>query len=207
MTTWRRTWILAAAALLAGLPLGAEERVLTFDPSATEVSFELPATGHDVHGVLHLQSGEVRFDPATGAAHGEVTVDARGAETGNGSRDKTMRKKVLETERYPLFVFRPERLEGDLAPEGTSQIALVGTISLHGEDHPMTLPATVEIDGDHLTATATFPVPYVEWGLHNPSLLFLRVADQVQVTVEAQGSLQRGEEILAAHGVERADGE
>lgn len=183
-----------AAALFALLVLapaaGAAEQVLSLDPEASEVTFLLDATGHDVHGTLFLNAGEVHFDPATGAASGRIEIDATRAETGNKSRDKTMHKKVLESVSFPLFVFVPDRFEGEIADAGTSQVELHGTLSIHGAEHPMTLSAEVEHGEDGaLTAVSSFDVPYVEWGMHNPSLLFLRVADRVAVTVKTAGAL------------------
>lgn len=181
-----------AALVLATLPArpaAAAESVLRLDPAATEVSFEVPATGHDVHGLLRLAAGELRFDPATGAAAGAITVDAKSAETGNGSRDETLHQKVLQSELFPSFVFTAERIDGEVPAAGKGEVRLHGTMRIHGDDHPMVLSAEIEVDGDELTATTTFDVPYVAWGMHNPSLFFLRVADSVVVTVHAEGSL------------------
>ena len=47
--------------------------------------------------------------------------------------------------------------------------------------------ATEGIDG--LKATATFSVPYVSWGMKNPTTLFLKVNDSVDVTIHAAGHL------------------
>lgn len=180
----------AALAILAlATPAAAAETVLRLDPAATDVSFEVPATGHDVHGLLRLAAGEVRFDPATGAAAGTITVDAKSAETGNGSRDETLHEKVFESELFPSFVFTAERVEGEVPAAGKGEVRLHGTMRIHGADHPMVLPAEVEVEGDEVTANTTFDVPYVTWGMHNPSVLFLRVADSVAVTVHAEGSL------------------
>lgn len=184
--------VAALALLLAAVSAesaAAEDLTLRFDPAATEVSFQVGATGHDVHGHLALRSGELSFDPASGAVTGEIAVDATSADTGNGSRDKTMRQEVLETERFPLLVFRPDRFTGELALEGSSEVELHGELDIHGATHAMTLPARVEIAGGHLTARTTFPVPYVEWGLENPGFLFLKVAPVVEVTVAAEGDL------------------
>lgn len=178
-----------ALAVLAPQPATAAETVLRLDPAATDVSFEVPATGHDVHGLLRLASGEVRFDPATGEAAGTITVDAKSAATGNGSRDKTLHQKVLESELFPSFVFTAERVEGTVPAAGKGAIQLHGTMRIHGQDHRMVLPAELEVRGGEVTAATTFDVPYVEWGMHNPSLLMLRVADSVAVTVHAEGSL------------------
>lgn len=191
--------LVALAALLAIPAARAEEQTLTLDPASTAVHFSVEATGHDVHGSFHITGGAVRFDPATGAAAGEIRVDALSAETGNDSRDKTLRGDVLETERFPVFVFTPERLIGALPESGAAKVELRGVVALHGAAHPMTLPATVDVSGDRIRLSAEFPVPYVEWGLHNPSILFLRVADVVQVRIEGEGTLARPAVAALAH--------
>lgn len=181
---------LAAVTLLSPLaPARAEEQLLSLDPATTAIRFTVEATGHDVEGSFHVTSGAVRFDAATGTASGEIRVDALSAETGNGSRDKTLRGDVLETARFPIFVFTPEHLVGALPASGEGQVELRGVVALHGASHPLTLPAKVNVDGGRLKLTAEFAVPYVEWGLHNPSVLFLKVADVVKVRIEGQGTL------------------
>jgi polyisoprenoid-binding protein YceI len=167
----------------------AAERVLTLDPERTSIAFHLGATGHDVEGSFELIAGEIRFDTDSGVASGEIRIDTTGAETGNKKRDKTMHKKVLESEQYPLFLFRAERIEGGLAPTGSSELQLHGTLTIHGSEHPLTLSTQVEVEGDRLTATTSFPVPFVEWGMHDPSWLVLRVSKEVEVTVTAEGSV------------------
>lgn len=187
-----------ALLLLLALPAAASERTLQLDPEATTVSFTLGATGHDVEGHLFMSQGDVTFDDAGGSASGEIAIDARKAETGNAKRDKTMHNKVLESESHPLIVFRPQKLAGEIATQGQSEVELIGTLTLLGEDHPLTMPAIVTIDGEDVEATATFTVPFIEWGLHDPSILFLRVAKEVEVTVEARGSLTSGSTMAAA---------
>lgn len=202
-----KTTLSAAAAFacvaLAAAPaaVGAEEQLLSLDPAKTAVHFSVTATGHDVEGSFHLTSGAVRFDSATGIASGEIRIDALSAETGNGSRDKTLRDDVLETERFPLFVFTAERFVGKLPASGEGQVELCGLVSLHGASHPLTLPAKIRLEGARLKVDAEFAIPYVEWGLHNPSILFLKVADIVQVHVEGEGTLSSpGAAVAASHG-------
>jgi polyisoprenoid-binding protein YceI len=179
----------AALFCLSPLAATAEERTLVLDPERTELSFELGATGHDVHGILHVTGGTVHFDPATGAASGDIAIDARLTETGNAKRDKTMHKKVLESEGHPLIVFHAERIEGEVALAGDSEFDLVGTVELLGVPHPLTLHTVASVTDGEVAATTTFPVPYIEWGLHDPSMMMLRVAKVVQVSVEAHGRL------------------
>ncbi|MEZ5330966.1 MAG: YceI family protein [Thermoanaerobaculia bacterium] len=187
-----RLWLplLALFALASAPALTAAERTLVLDPDATEVAFSLDATGHDVHGTLQLQRGTVTFDPEAGTASGEIAIDATRAETGNDKRDETMHTKVLETGTYPLFVFSPQAVEGAWTGAGSEQLRLIGTLAIHGGEHPLTMPARVTVDGDRVEAEATFEIPYVDWGMHDPSVFILRVADTVEVTVHAVGSLE-----------------
>jgi polyisoprenoid-binding protein YceI len=167
--------------------LGAQPVVVTLDPAGSRVEFTLGATLHTVRGTFKLKSGTIRFDPATGAAEGEVIVDAASGVTGNGSRDGKMHREVLESERYPDIVFAPSRVSGHLKPEGESKLQVEGTLTLHGSPKPVTLDAVVQITGDRMTALTRLVVPYVQWGLKNPSTLFLRVSDKVDLTLHAAG--------------------
>ena len=74
--------LLALLGSAAVMPLAAAERLLVLDPEATSITFALKATLHKVRGRLHATGGEIRFDLETGAAAGEMRIDARRAETG-----------------------------------------------------------------------------------------------------------------------------
>lgn len=185
-----RRAVLVLLATFTALAAHAEQRVLVLDPAASRVSFTLPATGHTVEGTLALKSGRIAFDPATGAASGEIVIDLASARTGNKSRDETMHEEVLETGQHPLAVFRAEKIRGALAPSGPSQVTLDGTLTFHGADHRMSLPARVENQNGHLKAETELQIPFVQWGLHDPSILMLRVAKVVTVKVAARGSLE-----------------
>jgi polyisoprenoid-binding protein YceI len=178
------------AAAIPARPAAASELILKLDPTQTRIDFTLSATLHQVEGTLALTSGEIRFDPATGAASGRVVVDAKSAQTGSAGRDRTMHDEVLESARYPQIVFEPERLAGTFDRPGASRITLSGTVEVHGARHPVVLPAEVEVGpGGALTGTATFEVPFVEWGMKDPGNFLLRVAKKVTVTVRLSGAV------------------
>ncbi|HME72294.1 MAG TPA: YceI family protein [Myxococcota bacterium] len=183
-------WLVAGLVLLAaGRPAAAEEQILALDPAVTKISFTLGATLHTVDGSVQLAHGELRFDPAGGAASGEIMVDARTAQTGNSSRDANMHRDVLESERFPTIAFRAEGLELLSRSETKAQVRLRGTLDLHGQSLPFELPATLTAQGDRLGIAATFRVPYVDWGMRDASNFLLRVDRFVDVTVSAEGTL------------------
>lgn len=183
----------AAAGLLLGVslltPALAGAQSWTVDAAKTKVTFELGATGHDVEGTFASPSGALEFDRETGTVGGTITLDLRGAATGNGSRDKTMHKDVLESAKYPLATFTAQKLKGTLAASGTSDVTLVGVLNLHGGDHPIEIPAKVTLDGERLSVDGGFDVPFVDWGLKDPSWFVLRVEKQVKVHIKGEGAL------------------
>jgi polyisoprenoid-binding protein YceI len=163
------------------------EIVLSLDPAQSKANFSVDTTLHTVHGTFNIKSGIVRFDPETGKASGAIIVFATSGESGNGSRDARMHTEILETTKYPDVVFRPAQVEGKVAPSGASDVKLHGTFSIHGTDHDLTAPVHAEMAGDHWNGTSNFEVPYVTWGIKDPSNFLLKVKHVVHVEMEMSG--------------------
>ena len=169
--------------LAAGESIPSLQNALVVDPAQTKIEFTLPSTLHTIHGTFQLKRGTLRFDPASGMASGELVVDATSGDSGSHARDHRMHASILESERYPEIVFRPDRVEGKVAAQGKSQVQLHGIFTIHGGDHEIALPLTVDAEGGSYTVDGTFFIPYVKWGLKNPSTLMLRVSDKVELTI------------------------
>jgi len=67
---------------------------------------------------------------------------------------------------------------------------LHGTFTIHGTQHDMIVPADVECSADHWTGTATFTVPYIAWGIKNPSNFLLKASPTADVTLELSGTIR-----------------
>jgi len=189
---WRLTLAILTA-VWAALPAFAQEATLHLDPEQTTIRFTLEATMHTVHGSFRLKNGAIRFNPATGAASGAIVVDAASGDSGNQRRDRNMHREVLLSARYPEITFTPTRVIGALQPQGESSVQVEGILNVHGTDHPIALPFKVQVSGKELRATTQFSVPYVAWGLKNPSTFFLHVADKVELSIAASGKVTAAE--------------
>ena len=64
-----------------------------------------------------------------------------------------------------------------------------GLFRIHGTEHEITLPFQVQADAGQVTATTQFPVPYVKWGMKNPSTFLLKVNDTVDIGIRAIGPM------------------
>lgn len=187
---WRRFGLAVATLLIALAVQGvAQDTAFQLDPAQTSVKFTVGDVLHTVRGTFHLKRGSLDFEPASGKVSGEIVVDAGSGDSGSGMRDRKMNKEVLESGRYPEIVFHPDRIDGTVASRGKSSVRVHGVFNIHGVDREITVPAEVEISADHWTATVHFTVPYQKWGMKNPSTLFLRVNDFVEIDLMAAGSV------------------
>jgi polyisoprenoid-binding protein YceI len=188
---------LCLAGIAAALLLAADARAagqttkLQLDPQHTTVSFTLADVLHTVRGTFRAGAGSLNFDSGSGGLIGEIVVDARSGQSGNGMRDRKMHREVLESERYPEIIFRPDRIDGTVSQQGKSEVRVHGVFTIHGADHELTIPAQVEMFPDRWTAILHISVPYVKWGMKNPSTLFLRVGETVDIDVNAAGGITR----------------
>jgi polyisoprenoid-binding protein YceI len=189
----RKISFIAALVIFIGHLATAQNRSMkvVLDPAQTEIHWKLSGL-HPVHGTFKLKSGEFLFNPKTGIAEGEILVDATTGESGNKDRDKRMQDEVLQSNRYPAIFYHPTNLKGPFkAGDGTQDLTGQGTFNIHGADHSLELPLKVQISGDAVTATTRFAVPYVEWGMKNPSKFLLRVSKQVEIEVTSKGTIKQ----------------
>ena len=183
-------YLLTTAVLVHGAA-SAELRsgTLELDPSKTLIEFRLPGTLHTTHGTFKLERATIIADPATGKAGGSIVIDARSGNTGIGARDNDLRDSVLEAQRYPEITFDPQHFTLELRGEGQFQATMQGVLTIHGGEHDVALTAQGHLVGDNLTTTAHFSVPYVEWGIKDPSVLFLTVAKKVDIDIATSGNV------------------
>jgi polyisoprenoid-binding protein YceI len=182
---------LAPVVLLLGLlaaPAFAQEKTLELDPTQSDVHFTLKSSLHTVHGTFALTSGRVSFDPATAKVSGSIVVSAASGESGNKGRDSRMHKEIIESGRYPEIAFAPHDIEGRVEMQGDSQLEVKGAFRLLGQDHEIVIPVTLRSEGSVVTLNSDFSIPYIAWGLKNPSTFILRASDMVEVSIRAGGN-------------------
>ena len=180
----------AARAAQSSAIAAGSELLLGLNADKSEIHWTLDTTLHTVHGTFKFKSGELRLDPNSGKASGTIVVAATSGDSGNEGRDKKMHGEVLESAHYQDIVFKVDRVEGKVAPTGSSSVMLHGVLTLHGAEHEFGLPIQAELTGDHWKATAKFSIPFLKWGLKNPSTWILKVKPDVNLEAEITGTLK-----------------
>lgn len=169
--------------------LWAQEMTLALDPANTKVEFTLADVLHTVHGTFALKSGMIHFNPSNGFASGLVVVDVTSGQSGNSKRDRRMHADILQSEQYPDATFTPTKMSGPFSPQGNSEIKVDGIFRIHGSDHPVTLVVPLQVNGTSANFKTQMVIPYVKWGMKNPSTFVLRVSDKVELDIAASGHL------------------
>lgn len=174
--------------LLALATASAQERKLAFDPAKTKIEWTLGGSVHTTHGTFALKSGSLTVGEG-GTASGEVVVDAKSGESGNGSRDERMHKLVLESAKFPEIRLKVEKVEGIKAWSGVERGTVRGKLDIHGATHDVAIPFETRIEGETWKTALAFEVPYVEWGMKDPGNFLLKVEKKVTLKVVAEGRL------------------
>ena len=182
--------VFALAAVLAPAAL-AQHQTFVVNPDASEVKITLKTTHELVNGSFHVQSGSIEFDRGTPKMLGSVVVLAGSGKTGNDSRDKKMNKDILKVEQYATVSFEPKTYIGVIALSGDSTVQVTGIFTLLSTPHEITIPILVHLEGITATAKAHFVVPYVQWGLKNPSFMIWKADDDVAIDLFLAGRLSK----------------
>jgi len=187
--------LLRNALLLIAVPgiLQAQDKTqnkLSLDTTRSEVHFTLTDSLHTVKGTFRLQQGDVIFDPATGQASGSIVVDALSGKSGNSVRDHRMAKDELKTPDYKTVAFAPTRFIGTFNPTGDSALQVHGLFTLLGTPHEIDVPMQVQVSGNQIHAVGSFVVPYIQWGLKDPSTFMIKVEKEVHVDLDLTGTLR-----------------
>jgi len=182
--------VFALVAVLAPAAL-AQHQTFVVNPDASEVKITLNTTHEIVNGTFHVQTGSIEFDRSTPKMAGSVVVLAGSGKTGNDSRDKKMNKDILKVEQYATVSFEPKTYTGAIALSGESNLQVTGIFTLLGTPHEITIPILVHVEGTAATAKAHFVVPYVKWGLKNPSFLIWKADDDVAIDLYLAGRLSK----------------
>jgi polyisoprenoid-binding protein YceI len=188
----RRFGLVAAVAVLSLFTAGSawSQQHYKVDPATSEVHFTLGGS-HTVDGLFKVSSGEFSLDPQSGTMTGMVSVDASSGNSNEPGRDKKMTNDQMKAKTFPMVSFAPTRFTGQLTDSGDSTGQVEGNFTLLGQAHPIAVTMTVHMEGDHFMAAGSFVVPYVSWGMKDPSWLVMKEAKEVKIALKLAGTVTK----------------
>jgi polyisoprenoid-binding protein YceI len=99
-------------------------------------------------------------------------ADLRTLVSDSSRRDNFLYGNTLQTETYPLATFILTNVEGLTTPIGAEEqnITLVGDLTIHGVTKSVSWAATVKIDGDTLTGSASTSFLLADFNMEEPNV-------------------------------------
>lgn len=125
--------------------------------------------------------GRVTWDKATGALRGRVCLDQRRWDSGEPLRDSHTRK-LFEVDRYPQACLELGGLEGQVP----GPVTVLGVLEIHGVKRSVRIPGEVRVQGQTLVFQGSFTTRITDWGMTPPSLMGMRMRDEVRVQISAE---------------------
>ena len=163
------------AALLLALPLLAAPARLTGEPTA---GFH----GRGPGGFsLDGKTNQLRIEDDGTTLR--VTVPLASLQTGIGLRDKHMREKYLEVQKYPDAVLELPWSAVKLPEDGqTSQGTAPGKMSLHGKTKDVQVKYRIVRTGNRFQVTGNIPLNLKDYDIDVPSYLGVTVQPDIDTS-------------------------
>lgn len=135
-----------------------------------------------VSGLLTLRPRAGKLVVAKGA---RVVVDMRALASDDPARDRALRTRGLETERYPTASF-VTAFDTPVPPEALRAprpLILRGVLTLHGVSRTLAIPVSAGLVNDRIVVEGELDLTLGDWGIEPPHVPGL-------VTVDAKGTMR-----------------
>jgi polyisoprenoid-binding protein YceI len=178
-----RAIVVAIASLLAGAAQAQAPAVeLQVDRGHSSITYTLVHKLHKVDGTSHQLEGKARLLP-DGKAQVMVRVPAASFDSGNVNRDEHM-KETVEAARFPTVELKA--LGEGVTPPASFPATVTRTfkaqLAFHGQQKLFDLPVELTWEApDRVRAHAQFPVSLDYFKVERPSLMFVKVEDELKI--------------------------
>jgi polyisoprenoid-binding protein YceI len=169
--------------------LNAKARIIDIDHGSGTVDFEaigrpgalkIHGKGAAPHGSFKIVGSEVT---------GNLTFDLESLDTGMKLRNEHMKKKYLETEKFPQakLSITKMNLPKDFTLDNCNleKATFEGILTLHGVDKPVTGESKIDCKSGRVNFDAHFDLVIENFGITIPSFAGVTMAKDVKVSVAA----------------------
>jgi polyisoprenoid-binding protein YceI len=187
-------WNLVTALALVGVaPSFSAPQRLVLAPSGNEARYRVREQLADVSfpsdavGTTRSVSGAIVIgdDGKIVPAESKIVVDLTTLKSDRERRDMFIRRRTLETDRYPTATLVPTGARGWPAPlprSGAFSFELVGDLTMHGVTRSTTWQVTVQATDSGFVGTASTRFKFGDFGLTQPRVMVvLSVEDDIRL--------------------------
>jgi polyisoprenoid-binding protein YceI len=177
----------------------ARENRVTFISKAPLEDFQ--GVTHRVDGVVYLEGEGLEGATDLDASRFHFEVDLTSLDTGIGLRNRHMRDRFLETDRFPFATFTGRVLSLEAVDSQSFRVVAAGDLSIHGVTRRREIECGVHLEDDATTQRARdlrvrclFRVALADHDIPIPRLLFMRISEEVELELDFHLVLAGGRE-------------
>lgn len=142
---------------------------------------------NDVIGATQDVTGRLVVEPNGRVVRdsSRIVVQVATLKSDQSRRDNFLRRRTLESAKYPTVELVPSTFAGitsPIAPGTTRTFTLTGDLTIHGVSRPTTWQVTARADGADVVGKATTAFTFKDFSLEQPRVpIVLSVADTVRL--------------------------
>jgi polyisoprenoid-binding protein YceI len=186
------------AAAQPTIPDSASQRAalrLGLDPAGSAARYRVreQLVGHDMPndaiGETKSVTGTIAFDSAGKVIRqaSRFAVDAGTFVSDKDRRDGFVKRRILESDRYPTVVLVPTDVRGVSLPlptAGTRPIEITGDLTVRGVTRPTTWKGTAQFSSGKIAAAAGTAFTFADFQMEQPRVpVLLSVADTIKLEI------------------------
>ncbi len=165
---------LAVLALVASMYAGN----LSFESGVIRAHTEMVADS-TIDPFTKKATSHLAMDANPSTLKGSIEISMSDLYSDNKKRDEHMHETV-ESSLFPKAVFEVK----DVVAKSGDNYTLKGTMSLHGVSKPMSFDGSIVEEGNKVRIKATGGMKMSDFGIIPPSMMFMKVRDQIDLNVD-----------------------
>jgi polyisoprenoid-binding protein YceI len=94
----------------------------------------------------------------------------------------------MDSKKYPTAEFKGKITDIsviDFTKKGTYNVQIEGALTIHGVTKTMSTPASITVNEGQINGIATFPVRLEDHNIKVPKIVFKKIAEVIEVTVNS----------------------
>jgi len=153
--------------------IGRSEEFRVDTTQTNTVIFFARATMGSFSGETNHITGYLKWegDDTLGSSRVVLDVDLSTLDTGIGLRNKHMREKYLETDKYPIARFEGRLVKWVKKESSLDKVTVKGTLTIHGVEQPFTREVTLVNQGEQYRVSTLFKLNITDFGIQQPKYL------------------------------------
>ena len=150
---------------------------IIFDATSKKSPEKIEAVNNEVANILDANTGDIVFQALIKSFKFEKEL-----------MQEHFNENYMESDKYPKAEFKgniTNHAEVNFSKDGNYNVKVAGKLTIHGVTNDITVPGTLTVKGNTVTAKAQFSVILKDYKIEVPSLVTDKLSSTASITLES----------------------